>query len=70
MNEEDQKPTSTLAVAKDPVCGMPVDEGRGAHTVLHRETLYRFCSEGCRAEFLRYPDEYASSKPESGAEDV
>lgn len=70
MSDEDRRRTSAPAVAKDPVCGMPVDEGRGTHPVTHQETLYWFCSEGCRAEFLRYPDEYASSKPESGAEDV
>lgn len=57
-------------MARDPVCGMPVDEERAAHTVTYRETPYWFCSEGCRAEFLRYPDEYAGSEPESDAEDV
>ncbi len=58
-------------MTKDPVCGMPVDEGRTAHTLTYQETPYWFCSEGCRAEFLRYPDEYARApEPESESEDV
>lgn len=55
---------------KDPVCGMPVDEARTPHTLTYQETPYWFCSQGCRAEFLRYPGEYAGSKPENEPKDV
>lgn len=58
-------------MTKDPVCGMPVDEGRTPHTMTYRERLYWFCSEGCRAEFLRYPEEYTRDpESENETEDV
>lgn len=58
-------------MTKDPVCGMAVDEGRTPHTLTYRETPYWFCSEGCCAEFLRYPDEYTRDpEAESEPQDV
>lgn len=57
-------------MTKDPVCGMPVDEERTPHTLTYQEAPYWFCSEGCRAEFLRYPGEYVGSESEDEAKDV
>ena len=38
-------------MAKDPICGMTVDEATALHAERHGETFY-FCSEHCRKEFL------------------
>ena len=49
-------------MAIDPVCGMPVDdETQYVRAVSGRE--YRFCSEGCLAEFERHPEEYVADDP-------
>src|SRR5437867_122015 len=38
-------------MAKDPICGMFVEEGPHALTVTLHGTRYFFCSEGCQAQF-------------------
>ena len=38
-------------MAKDPICGMTVDEATALHAERDGETFY-FCSEHCRKEFL------------------
>ena len=37
--------------AKDPVCGMMVDEKRAAGTSVYQGKTYYFCSEGCKRSF-------------------
>ena len=39
------------SVAKDPICGMTVDEASALHAERHGQTFY-FCSEHCRQKFL------------------
>ena len=39
------------AVAKDPICGMSVDEATALHADRGGKTFY-FCSEQCRQKFL------------------
>jgi P-type Cu+ transporter len=51
------------SVAKDPICGMTVDEATALHTVRDGKTIY-FCSEHCRQKFLSAP---AGAKPEAKA---
>jgi hypothetical protein len=48
----------------DPVCGMTVDPTK-ATSVPHGGQTYYFCSDGCRAEFLRDPDR-SLAKPVPG----
>ncbi len=45
------------APAKDPVCGMTVDPAQAVHAEHLGETYY-FCSEHCRAAFVREPARY------------
>jgi len=45
-------------MAKDPVCGMNVDEKK-AMTVIHAGKTYHFCSASCKATFEKDPPRYA-----------
>lgn len=46
-------------MAKDPVCGMTVDETRaGARSEYRGQTFY-FCSQDCKNKFDKNPDMYA-----------
>lgn len=45
-------------MAKDPVCGMTVDEKK-ATTVVYGGKTYYFCSAGCKATFEKAPGKYA-----------
>lgn len=47
-------------MAKDPVCGMQVDEKKATATVSHGGKTYYFCSAGCRASFEKMPEKYAA----------
>ncbi len=51
-------------MAKDPVCGMQVDEEKAAATAEYRGEIYYFCSKGCRAAFEKDPKRYAEAKGE------
>jgi putative ABC transport system ATP-binding protein len=44
-------------LARDPVCGMAVEEA-GAVVHTYRGRTYRFCSQGCRREFLENPAKF------------
>lgn len=48
-------------MAKDPVCGMVVDEKKAAATVTHQGKPYFFCSEGCKTKFLQNPARYVEA---------
>jgi Cu+-exporting ATPase len=49
-------------MAKDPVCGMTVDENSAAGTSQHQGQTYYFCSKGCKAAFDKEPQKYAPQK--------
>ncbi len=49
-------------MAKDPVCGMMVDENKAAAKAEHNGTIYYFCSPGCKTSFEQDPDKYAKSE--------
>jgi xanthine dehydrogenase accessory factor len=52
--------TAAPAMARDPICGMPVDTSTARYTVVEGdETLY-FCCPGCRATYLRRRAESAT----------
>lgn len=46
-------------MAKDPVCGMNVDEKKAVRTAVHEGKTYYFCSAGCQATFEKVPAKYA-----------
>ena len=47
-------------MAKDPVCGMEVQESAAAGRAQHDGKTYYFCSEQCRQAFERAPQSYVS----------
>jgi YHS domain-containing protein len=45
-------------MAKDPVCGMNVEEQRAAGTSQYQGRSYFFCSNSCKEKFDRNPEQY------------
>lgn len=54
-------------MAKDPVCGMTVDEKMAAATSEYESTTYYFCSPGCKATFDKDPHKYVMDEGEQHA---
>jgi len=50
-----------LIMAKDPVCGMNVDEKKAAATAVHGGKTYYFCSAACKATFEKAPAKYVKA---------
>lgn len=48
-------------MAKDPVCGMDVDENKAAGTTEYNGKKYYFCSPACKAKFEKTPDQYTKT---------
>jgi len=46
-------------MAKDPVCGMQVDEKGAAGKSEYKGKTYYFCSAGCKKQFDDNPQNYA-----------
>lgn len=46
-------------MAKDPICGMNVDESKAAGTADYKGKTYYFCSAGCKAKFDQAPEKYS-----------
>ncbi len=38
-------------MAKDPVCGMEVDEPKAGFTTTYKAKTYYFCSQSCKTKF-------------------
>ena len=51
-------------IAKDPVCGMEVDEKEAAAKSEHMGKTYYFCAPGCKKVFDENPQKYLKEKPE------
>ncbi|HIC93597.1 MAG TPA: YHS domain-containing protein [Anaerolineae bacterium] len=51
-------------MAKDPVCGMQVDEERAATTAEYKGKTYYFCAPGCKAAFEKDPEKYVKAEAE------
>ena len=47
-------------MAKDPVCGMEVDEATARHTAQYEGQTYYFCAPGCNKAFEADPQQYLS----------
>jgi Cu+-exporting ATPase len=45
-------------LAKDPVCGMSVDERRAVYKTEYKGKTYFFCSPGCKDTFEKNPGKY------------
>jgi Cu+-exporting ATPase len=52
-------------MAKDPVCGMDVEERAAAGTSIYKGQTYYFCAPGCKATFDKDPEKYVGSKSQS-----
>lgn len=46
--------------AKDPVCGMTIEESDAAATAEYANRRYYFCSTACKEQFERAPERYTS----------
>ena len=49
-------------MAKDPVCGMEVDEKKAAARSQHRGETYYFCAPGCKKAFDSNPGKYTGGE--------
>ena len=47
-------------MAKDPVCGMDVDEKKAAAPLVYDGKTYYFCSNACKTTFEKAPAKYAT----------
>jgi len=47
-------------MAKDPVCGMDVDEKKAAGTAVHEGKTFYFCSTRCKESFEKAPEKYVN----------
>ena len=58
-------------MAKDPVCGMEVDEATARHTAQYQGQTYYFCAPGCKKAFETDPQKYLSPAytPSMGSHD-
>jgi len=45
-------------MARDPVCGMEVDERTAKHKTRHDGKTYHFCAAGCKKAFETNPKRY------------
>lgn len=45
-------------MAKDPICGMHVDEKTAAGTAVYKGNNYYFCSASCKAKFEKESEKY------------
>jgi YHS domain-containing protein len=48
-------------MAKDPVCGMMVDEKTAKIKSQYRGKIYYFCAQACKITFDKNPGKYASA---------
>ena len=51
-------------MAKDPVCGMEVNEKKAAATSVFQGTTYYFCAQACKRAFERAPENYLEEEEE------
>ena len=46
-------------MAKDPVCGMEVDEAKAAGSSTYKGNTYYFCASHCKKQFDANAEQYA-----------
>jgi len=47
-----------MNIAKDPVCGMEIDERTAMRKSMYANNVYYFCSATCQEEFNKNPEKY------------
>jgi len=52
-------------MAKDPVCGMNVDEKTAKFKSEHMDKSYYFCNQSCKTTFDKNPMKYARGEAKS-----
>ena len=52
-------------MAKDPVCGMEVQEETAAGKSEYKGQTYYFCAPGCKTAFDKEPEKYVSEDAHS-----
>ena len=62
-----KKEEKTMARHVDPICGMPVEEGRAAAASEYEGRAYYFCSHECREKFSEDPGRYARREAQGHA---
>ena len=55
-------------MAKDPVCGMDVDEETAAAVSECKGQTYYFCAPGCKRAFDKEPEKYLAQPPAQAQE--
>lgn len=45
-------------MAKDPVCGMDVDEATAKHKAKYKGKIHYFCGPVCKASFEKNPEKF------------
>jgi len=60
-HDENVTPEET-SMAKDPVCGMQVDEKAAAGKSEYKAQTYYFCSPACKAKFDQDPATYTGAR--------
>jgi Cu+-exporting ATPase len=53
-------------MAKDPVCGMEIDEKKAAAKADYKGKTFHFCAISCKDKFIKEPDKYTDGKSSSG----
>jgi len=62
MNDNHQhNSTPTIAITRDPVCGMTVDMEKTLHHHEHAGRDFGFCSAGCKTKFAADPEKYLAA---------
>ncbi len=56
-----------LATAVDPVCGRELKRADAAAAIDHHGTVYFFCSEACKQQFVADPTLFVDSAAGAGA---
>lgn len=55
-----------MTLAKDPVCGMEVDEKTAKWKSEYKGQAYYFCAPGCKHDFDKDPEKYAGKAATQG----
>ncbi|MBI3596271.1 MAG: YHS domain-containing protein [Nitrospirae bacterium] len=55
---EGRSEREVIEMAKDPVCGMQVDEKKSAGSSRNKGRTYYFCSTSCKGQFEKDPEKF------------
>ncbi len=61
-----EKRKEVREMAKDPVCGMMVEEEKAAATSEYKGKTYYFCCKGCKVAFDKDPEKYIEAEKKHG----